>query len=687
MIRPVCSVLLIAALFACFSCDRPSTGASQPATAPSSQLVAINPADLDTSISPAADFYKYADDKWIASHPIPPDQTGWGTFQELQQRSQQQLKGIADELLAEPNNVNGYRQQVRDFYATATDAAKLNTEGARPLDPDLAAIAAMKTPADLVPVVTHLQLVGASPFFGVDISPDLKDSQKYAFYINQAGTLLPERGYYLNDDPDSRKIREAYREHIMRMFMLLGQAEPAATASADTVLRIETSLAEKQMTPVQLRDPEPQYNKMTTAKLAELAPAFDWTAYFRILGIPQIKEVIVAQPDFLKRMNQLIKETSPADLQTYLRWHLISTAAPRLSDPFVEESFRFFGQTLAGAKQLKPRWQRAVEAENSVLPEAIGRLYVEKYFSPQAKQHINRLVDNIMAAYAQRIQSLDWMGPETKAKALVKLKAVQRKLGYPDKWRDYSALTINRDSYVQNYFRARDFDMHYWLSKLFKPVDRTEWFMSPSTVNAYYNPTMNEIVFPAAILQPPFFNPNADDALNYGAIGAVIGHELTHGFDDQGRKFDAKGNMVNWWTPQDKERFEARTKKLVQQFDACVVMDDLHVNGQLTLGENIADLGGVTISFDAYHRSLGGKPAPVINGLSGDQRFFISYAFAWRDHRRPAVVRLLLRTDPHSPPRFRVDVPLSNLVGFYKAFDVKAGDAMYRAPGDRAEVW
>jgi predicted metalloendopeptidase len=471
------------------------------------------------------------------------------------------------------------------------------------------------------------------------------------------------------------------------MLTLLGDSPEAAKSGADAVLRIETQLAEASRTPVQLRDREAQYNKMDLKELADLSPNLDWNLFWKAVDAKDVTEAIVGQPEFFKRVNEMLKSVPIADWQAYLRFHVIHSAAPFLSDPFVNENFHFYLEQLRGVKELRPRWKRAVGTIDREMGEALGRLYVQQYFPPAAKKRMDELVKNLMDAYKERIESRDWMSPETKKEALAKLATVRPKIGYPIKWRNYSSLEIKPDSYVRNVMRAEAFDTQYRLARLHKPVDRDEWSMSPPTVNAYYNPTLNEIVFPAGILQPPFFDMNADDAVNYGGIGAVIGHEITHGFDDQGSRSDAEGNLRNWWKPEDRSRFNAKTDKLVKQYNECVGVDDMHVNGQLTLGENIADLGGVMIANAAYKKSLGGKPAPVIDGLTGPQRFFTGYAQVWRGSQRDKDLRVMLRTNPHSPERFRTLIPLSNVPAFYEAFDVQPGQTMYRAPEDRVEVW
>jgi putative endopeptidase len=646
----------------------------------------VNRSEFDDSFGPRKDFFQYVNGKWLKAHPIPPDQASWGVDNVLKDRVDGDLKETVEELQAD-KAATGDRQKVRDFYATAMDEAAIQRDGIAPLKPELEQIAAMNTPDDLVRMVAAMHLAMGEPLFGANVSQDEKKSDEYAFHLTQAGTILPEKSYYVDDDEHSRHIRAEYVLHMTRMFKLLGDDEATAGKHARIVLMLETKLAQAQMSSVELRDVEKQYNRMSRSEAAKLAPRFNWDLYYQLIGTPQVKDVIVAQPAFMKRMDELLSSTPMEDWRTYLRWHLVHESAACLSDAFVDEDFTFFGKLLRGAERLKPRWKRAVDAVNHNIGEALGRLYVEKYFSPKAKRRVNELVDNLQAAYAEHIRNLDWMSPATKEKALAKLKSMGRKLGYPDKWRDYSALTINRESYLRNTIRAREFESHRELARLGGPVDRMEWGMTPPTINAYYDPSMNEICFPAGILQAPYFDADADEAMNYGGIGAIIGHEMTHGFDDQGNKFDAAGNMVNWWTDRDKAKFQEHTRRIVQQFSACVAVGTVHINGELTLGENIADLGGLVIAIDAYKRAVQGKVVPEIDGFTGMQRFFLSYAICWRATDRDALLTNRLRTDPHSPPKFRVLVPLSNLKAFDDAFEVKPGDGMWRAPADRAEVW
>ncbi len=647
----------------------------------------IDRSTFDLSVKPGDNFFEYVNGAWIKSNPIPAEYSRWGAFPKLRDDNLLHLRQLLESLSKGENPLDADRRKLRDFYATAMDEAKLEAAGASPLSGELARIGKVTGRDELVAELARLHLAGTLPLFGFAVEQDEKQSSRYAAYLIQGGQGLPEREYYLGNTKDSKKIRELYREHVAKMLRLLGDSPQAASKGADVVLRIETALAERSRTPVQLRDREAQYNKKTLAELAKLTPHVDWSVYLRTIDAGNLSDVIVGQPEFFQRVNELVDSVPMADWQTYLRWHLIHSAAPYLSHAFEQENFRFYSGVLRGVKEMQPRWKRAVTAIDQQMGEALGRLYVEKYFTPVAKERMDELVKNLIAAYRERILSRDWMSPETKKQALAKLSTLLPKIGYPDKWRDYSALEIGTDSYAENMMRAEMFEARYRLSKLAKPVDRTEWHMTPPTVNAYYNPTMNEIVFPAGILQPPFFDPTADDAVNYGGIGAVIGHEITHGFDDQGSRSDAEGNLRNWWTSEDRARFTAKTEKLVKQYNACVAVDDLHVNGRLTLGENIADLGGVTIAYAAYQKALGGRPAPVIDGFSGPQRFFIGFAQVWRGSIRDAEQRLRLRTDPHSPMQFRATVPLSNVQAFYDAFRVDQGERMYRSPEDRVEIW
>lgn len=648
----------------------------------------IDRANFDSSVKPGDDFFQYVNGNWVKNNPIPPEYSRWGAFGKLRDDNLIELRQIVEGLAGQSDSaLDSDRRKLRDFYATAMDEARLSQEGATPLAPALEKIARITTTAELIATLGDLHTHGVSGLFSFGIAQDEKQSDRYAAHLRQGGLGLPERGYYLGTTEDSQGMRTAYREHVAKMLALLGDAPKAADDEADVVLAIETKLAEASRTPVELRDREKQYNKKNIAELASLTPNVDWNLYFKSIEISGVGDVIVGQPEFFQRVNEMLASTPIEQWRTYLRWHVVHSMAAYLSAPFEQENFRFYSGVMRGVRQMQPRWKRAIGTLDSLMGEALGKLYVEKHFSPAAKKRMDELVKNIMAAYRERIASRTWMSEQTKQQALAKLAMVMPKIGYPDKWRDYSTLEIGTSSYAQNVMAAEAFATRYNLSKLGKPIDRTEWHMTPPTVNAYYNSSMNEIVFPAGILQPPFFNPDADDAVNYGAIGSVIGHEITHGFDDQGSRSDGAGNLKNWWTDEDRAKFTALADKLVKQFNDSVPIGNLHINGRLTLGENLADLGGIAISYAAYQKSLDGKPAPTIDGFTGAQRFFIGFGQCWRDSVRDAELRLRLRTDPHSPAKFRVLVPLSNIPAFYQAFDIKPGDKMYRAPEDRVEVW
>ena len=647
----------------------------------------IDRANFDTSVRPNDDFFQYVNGSWVENNPIPPEYSRWGAFGKLRDDNLIALRQIVEDLQKQSGPLDDNRRKIRDFYATAMDQAKLDQEGAKPLAPELEKIAKINGRVELITLLGYLHTHGVSGLFAFGVAQDEKQSDQYAAHLRQGGLGLPERDYYLSTVEDQKKVRELYHQHVANMLGLLGDSTETAAAGADAVLAIETKLADASRTPVQLRDREAQYNKKSLAELSALTPNLNWRLYLDAIGVSNVNEVIVGQPEFFTRVNELLGSVPMNQWRAYLRWHLIHSTAEYLSSPFEKENFRFYSEVMRGTKQMQPRWKRAIGTIDVLMGEALGKLYVENHFSPAAKKRMDELVKNILDVYRERIQSRTWMSEQTKQQALAKLATFTPKIGYPDKWRDYSPLQIGDDSYVQNVMRAEAYQTRYNLSKLGKPVDRTEWHMTPPTVNAYYNSSMNEIVFPAGILQPPFFNAEADDAVNYGAIGSVIGHEITHGFDDQGSRSDGAGNLKNWWTDEDRKNFTALTDKVVKQYNDCVVVGDMHINGRLTLGENLADLGGITISYAAYQKSLHGRPAPVIDGFTGPQRFFLGFAQCWRDSAREAEQRLRLRIDPHSPARFRVLVPLSNIPAFYEAFDIKPGDKMYRAPEDRVEVW
>lgn len=650
------------------------------------QVHGINPADMDTSAKACVDFFHYADGGWIKAHPIPPEYPRWGTFNVLAEENRDKLHGILEALAARKDLVPGSDdRKLADFWGACMDEKAIEAAGAKPIEPELARIAAIKTPAELQAEVARLQSGGVRVLFGFGSEQDRKNSDEVIASLRQGGLGLPDRDYYLNDDARSKQIREKYADHVARMLELLGDGAAQAKAEAATVLALETDLAKISMTRVEQRNPDNTYHRIPTAELAKLAPDFDWPAYFRAQETPAIASLNVAQPEFIRGVGALLAKVPLEQWKTYLRWHLVSWAAPQLSSPFVNEEFDFRGKVLQGTERIEERWKRCVGATDRQLGFALGRLYVEKYFPPEAKKQADELVHNLIAALRADIATLDWMSPATKKAAIAKLDALTPKIGYPDKWRDYSKYQVTADSFFGNVQRGDMYEFHRVIDKIGQPVDRTEWGMTPPTVNAYYSPSRNEIVFPAGILQPPFFDPKADPAVNYGAIGAVIGHEMTHGFDDQGRKFDAKGNLKEWWTPQDAKNYEARAACVEKQFAAYEVQPGLHENGKLVLGESIADLGGLTIAHMAYERSLGGAKPPVIDGLTADQRFFLAFARVWAGAARPQYEQMQVRVDPHPAAQFRAIGAPSNMPAFAAAFGCKPGDPMVRA--EQCRIW
>jgi putative endopeptidase len=650
---------------------------------------AIDPRNMDTSVKPCDDFYQYADGAWIKANPVPADKSRWGSFEELADRNRDTLKAILDEVSAKKNWPAGsIEQKVGDFYASGMDGAAIEKTGISPLKPLFAVVDGLRTNGDLAPVLGQLRASGVSAGFGFAVAQDPRESTRYIGSLNQGGLGLPDRDYYLKDDAKSKDIRDKYVAHIAKMLELAGHPQEAATAEAAVVLGIETRLAKASLTRVENRDPQKTYNKMTLAELQALGTGFDWNRYFGALGVTQVPALNVRQPQFFKALAEIAGSVPAADWRAYLEWHLVRGMADALPVAFQDESFAFSGKVLNGVPQQEQRWMRVQAATDRALGEALGQLYVRRSFSPEAKAKMVALVGNLRAALKERIEKLDWMGPETKAQALRKLAAFNVKVGYPDKWRDYSALTITRSFYAGNLLRAQRFESARNLAKLGKPIDRAEWSMTPPTVNAYYSSTMNEIVFPAGILQPPFFDAKADDAVNYGGIGAVIGHEMGHGFDDSGSQFDADGNLKNWWTEADRAAFKAHTDKLAQEFDGFEALPGEHVNGRLTLGENIGDLGGLTIAYAAMEKALAGKPRPApIDGFTPEQRFFLNWAQVWEQTIRPEAQRVRLATDPHSPGKFRVNGPLGNMPEFFAAFGCAPGSPMVRPADVRTSIW
>ncbi|MCI0566467.1 M13 family metallopeptidase [bacterium] len=649
----------------------------------------FNVNDLDTRTSPADDFFQYANGGWIDKNLIPSTQTVWGSFHILQDENIVRLRGIVEDIVHMKNVEGGSNEQkIRDLYSTAMDMEKRNRDGISPLDEEMSKINHLSTKQELFAHLAHMHRIGIGPLFTAFVDQDQKDSSVMAFHMHQGGLSLPDRDYYLKDDPKHREIREKFLAYGRDMLMLAGVPEKEARGEIGVVFGIEKGLAESSMTRTDLRDPYIQYNKMRKDEFYGSTPSIPWDDYFKPFLPHKEETLIINQPAFFKRVEELLAEIPLADFKIYLRWQLLDDMAGTLSDEFVNREFEFHGTFLSGQPEIKPLWKRSVILLSGALGEVLGQEYVKRYFPSEAKNKIDELIGNLMEAYRDRIAALSWMEKETKERALAKLAAIEKKIAYPDVWRDYSKLVIKPDTLAANCFRAAEFEFDYEIGKLGEPVDRTEWLMTPQTVNAYYHPTKNEIVFPAGILAPPFFDFEADAPLNYGAIGAVIGHELTHGFDDMGRHYDKDGNLRDWWSSKDKSRFEERAEKLAKQYDAFEPLPGVHINGRLTLGENIADLGGLVLAFHALQKYFErhGRPANI-DGYTPEQRFFLGAAVAERGIVREETARQRLITDPHSPPRYRVNGPLSNMKEFYDAFGIKEGDALWRDPADRVEIW
>lgn len=652
------------------------------------QVAAIDPANLDTTVAPGTDFYQYACGGWIERNPLQPEYSRFATFDQVREKNQQQLRELIEELGVTPQPEGSIGWKIGTLYNLALDSAKLNSEGIAPVKKRLEAIQALGTKAELSKMVATLQKEGITPYFALFVDADEKNSAMNIVQLYQDGLGMGDRDYYLLDDEASRQIREAYKTYIRQLFTLSGSSPEQADAAVEAVMKIETGIAGISFGREELRDSQKNYNKLSLADFKAQNDALDWDAYFETMGLGHCQELDAKQLPFYKGLAGLLKETSADEQKNYLAFHLLSAAAPYLSDDFVEASFNFYGKVMSGKQEQQPRWKRAVGSVDASLGEAVGEMYVAKYFPASSKEKMLALVHNLQQALGQRIDSLAWMSDTTKLKAHEKLNAFTVKIGYPDQWRDYSALEIKNDSYLENVLRSNRFDMEYQLADAGKPVDKSRWHMNPQTVNAYYNPTTNEICFPAAILQPPFFNPDADDAVNYGAIGVVIGHEMTHGFDDQGRNYDKDGNLTDWWTPSDAARFTERAGKLADQYDQIIVIDTLHANGRFTLGENIADHGGLLVAHQAYRNSLAGKETPApIDGFTDEQRFYLGYAALWGQNIRPEEIRRLTKIDPHSLGKWRVNAALKNIDTFYEAFGIQEGDSMYRAPADRVVIW
>jgi len=641
---------------------------------------------FDPKCKPCDDFWRYATGTWVDQHPIPADRARWGKFDELADSNLERLKTILDSAAADPN-ATGDRRKVGDYYTSCMDTASIDAAGAKPIQPYLARIAAIRSRQDLAAMLVSLELeIGLAPTTVTDVS-DPDNADQVIAGIAAGGLSLPDRDYYLRDDAKSKSIRDAFVVYSRNLLQLLGDSQENAAAEAKSVLEFETTLANATLTNVARRDPYQRVHKMSFAQLQALAPAYDWNGAFKILNVAATDPVNVSEPEFLKTLNTQLDQAPIETWKTWLRWREVNGRAQFLSKPFYDEWFHFERTVLSGVAQQQPRWKVCVSSTDTTLGEALGRLYVEKYFPPEAQRRVQQLVANMRAALGEELQSADWLAPQTRQQAMRKLATFDPRIGYPVKWRDYSDVEVSRASYLADKEATVVAQRKFDAAKIGKKLDRTEWTMTPPTVNAYYTSSRNSITFPAGILQPPFFEMDADDAVNYGAIGVVIGHEMGHGFDDQGSKYDADGNLKNWWTDQDRAKFEARAACIVNQFDSIDVGESLHHTGKLVTGEAMGDLGGATLAYKAYHRSLNGKEPPVIDGLTGDQRFFLAYARVWAASQRPEDMRRQLATDPHPLAKYRTNATLQNMPEFHKAFGCKQGDPMVRQPNQQCRLW
>lgn len=642
---------------------------------------------IDKSVDPSQDFYRYAVGNWLKNNPLPAEYSRWGVMEELNERNNKILRNILEESAAKNSSKGSIDQKIGDFFKTGMDSVKIEKDGFKPIQPILQKVDNIKDKKDLYDVTSFFYLRIANPFFNFFAEADAKNSKFMIGWLYQGGIGLPDRDYYLNEDDRSKEIRERYQQYVSNMFKHTGLSQEDANKNAKIIMNIETELAKASMTQVELRDPVKTFNKVSIKKLADMAPGFEWENYFKLVGAGDPGEINVAQPEFFKKVGQMLNDVPLDDWKIYLKWNLLHAAADYLSSDFVNEKFEFQGKFLNGVKEMQPRWKRVLNVTSGMMGEALGQLYVKDHFTPEAKTRAEKIVQNLLTAMRERILAVDWMSEKTKQEALTKLKSFGVKIGYPDKWKDYSSLNVSTESYYGNLMEASLFLTKDNLAKINKPVDENEWGMSPQTVNAYYHPIYNEIVFPAGILQPPFYDPEADDAINYGAMGVVIGHEITHGFDDQGRQYDAEGNIRDWWTPEDNKKFNERAKLIVEQYSEYAPVDTFKINGALTQGENIADLGGLNVSFTAFKKTEQYKSQEKIDGFTPEQRFFLGYAQIWRNNINKENLLLRLKIDPHSPGEFRVKGPISNMPEFHEAFNIKPGSPMSRPDSLRVQIW
>jgi putative endopeptidase len=684
-------LLLLLVVLSLANAQTPSPQPPSEAALPYSPSLDVS--SMDKSVDPCVDLYRYSCGGWQKKNPIPPDQTSWSVYGKLYQDNLIFLHGMLEQAARRDAQRNAVTQQIGDFYAACMDDAAVEKRGLTAIQPELDAIVQIKSAKELTPLVARLQLIydrysyNTSLLFSAGSTQDPDDSERVIADVDQGGLAMPDRDYYIKDDAKSKETRERYLQHVQRVFELIGDGPAAAKRNAETVMRLETAMAKASLTLVERRDPHKLVHKMKVADLIQLAPNFDWPAYYHDMQYPEISILNVDAPEFIKELNALLTSESIESWKSYLRFHVADTSSPYLSSKFVEENFDFYRKYLRGAEEIQPRWKRCVQYVNYDLSEALGQVYVAKVFSPELKQSTLDMVRRIEDAMGARIKALDWMSPETKQQALTKLAGIRNKIGYPDHWRDYSSVKIVRDDFAGNVERAHQFESHRQINKIGKPVDHGEWDISAPTVDAYFNPQMNDINFPAGVLQPPLYDPKVDDAPNYGDTGGTIGHELTHGFDDEGSQFDAKGNLKNWWTKEDREKFDARTKCVEDQYSGYVAVDEVHVNGKLTLGENVADLGGEILAYVAWKDATKDKKLQLIDGLTPEQRFFVGFAQWDCANERPEDLRVRAMTDPHSPARFRINGVVVNMPEFAEAFSCKPSQPMVKPVADVCKVW
>ncbi len=673
-LRVILPAFLVMALLTLASAQQPGASAHEPA---------LDVTSMDRTVDPCVDFFAYSCGGWIKKNPIPPDQSSWDTYSKMQDENLARLRGILEEASAPSTGRDAVTQKIGDYYASCMDEKAIDAKGTNPLKPRLDEIARIKSKSDIAGVAASM--IHNNVLFRFSSIQDFRDANQVIADADQGGLGLPDRDYYTKEDEKSKQLRQQYLAHVQKMFELLGDKPEVAASEAQTVMRIEAVLAKGSMTRVERRDPKALDHKMASSELQKLSPQFHWNVYFAKVGIPSLSSLNVSAPNFFKALNDELEKDSLADWKTYLRWHLVHADAPFLSTPLVNENFAFYGKTLRGQEELQPRWKRCTEGADDDLGEALGQAYVAKYFSPEAKEQALKMVKEIETAMQQDIEALPWMSATTKQQALIKLHGVANKIGYPDKWRDYSRLDIIRGDELGNIDRSRKFEFNRQLAKIGKPVDRGEWDMTPPTVNAYYNPQMNDINFPAGVLQPPAFDPTSDAAPNYGDTGGTIGHELTHGFDDEGRQFDAKGNLRDWWTDQDAKEFQQRADCISNQYSNYTIIDDIKINGKLTLGEDVADLGGLLLAYNAWKEDTKNEKLDAIDDLTPEQRFFVGYGQSWCGQTRDETKRLRATVDPHSPEKYRTNGVVSNMPEFQEAFHCKAGSPMVNA--NRCRVW